>query len=135
MVWQRTRPWDGFCAVWWLWVSRGIGRAWPYKLHGNRFMEEASSQEGGEVVIVGLLLVGVRQARSDMIYWVDGGPFNTDIRRANRDGSGQETLVSGLQEPTGIALDTAAGQMYWTNFASRGQGEAGAGRRVCDPAR
>src|SRR5262249_29167099 len=36
-----------------------------------------------------------------------------DIRRANLDGSGQETLVIGLAGPRGIALDLPGGKMYW----------------------
>jgi sugar lactone lactonase YvrE len=56
------------------------------------------------------------QARSDFIYWSDfeGG----DIRRANLDGSGQTILVSGLNGPTGVALDVAGGLIYWCAWGS-----------------
>ena len=39
-----------------------------------------------------------------------------DIRRANVDGTNQQTLIQGLPTPTGIALDLAAGQFYWADF-------------------
>ena len=46
------------------------------------------------------------------VYWTELGR----IRRANLDGSGAEVLVEqGLVEPGSIALDLAAGKMYWTD--------------------
>jgi Low-density lipoprotein receptor repeat class B len=39
-----------------------------------------------------------------------------DIRRANLDGTGEQILARQLPGPAGIALDVAAGQMYWTDF-------------------
>jgi hypothetical protein len=45
------------------------------------------------------------------MYWTDY--FGNDIRRANLDGTGQKTLVTGLSTPVGIALDFSAGLMYW----------------------
>jgi hypothetical protein len=55
-------------------------------------------------------------ASGDFIYWID---FSSgDIRRANLDGSGQQTLVTGLFEPIGIALDLGAGKMYWTDYGT-----------------
>ncbi len=62
------------------------------------------------------VLIGLegRASRADQIYWTDiaGG----DIRRANLDGSGSQTLVSGLNQPAGIALDLAGGKMYWSDY-------------------
>src|SRR5262245_21888446 len=34
----------------------------------------------------------------------------------NPDGSGQNTLVSGCPHPDGVAVDTEAGHIYWTNM-------------------
>ncbi len=48
------------------------------------------------------------------IYWADGEAF-TSIRRANLDGTGVETVVREVA-PMGVAVDPAAGQVYWTNF-------------------
>src|SRR6266540_3644013 len=43
------------------------------------------------------------------MYWTDSGK----IQRANLDGRGMETLVTGLSG-SWIALDVAGGKMYWT---------------------
>jgi sugar lactone lactonase YvrE len=70
------------------------------------------------LAVLGLWLGMIGPVRSDFIYWVD---YNLgDIRRANLDGSGPETLVKGLSSPGGIALDPSGGQMYWSN---RGNGD------------
>ena len=52
------------------------------------------------------------------IYWIDVD--SRKIQRANLDGSGVEDLVEGLDFPYDIALDVAAGQMYWTDFGITG---------------
>ncbi len=49
---------------------------------------------------------------AEKLYWVDRGA--NAIRRANLDGSNDETLVSGLIDPGYIKLDVATGKMYWT---------------------
>jgi DNA-binding beta-propeller fold protein YncE len=46
------------------------------------------------------------------VYWVDNQLGK--IQRADLDGSNIEDLVTGLLLPTGIAVDTAGGKMYWT---------------------
>ena len=46
------------------------------------------------------------------MYWTD---IADKIRRANLDGSGVTELVTGLSEPTGIALDLDAGHIYFTS--------------------
>ncbi len=50
------------------------------------------------------------------LYWTDA---RTDrIQRAELDGSGIRTLVSGLGQPRDIALDRDGGRMYWTDSGS-----------------
>jgi hypothetical protein len=53
-----------------------------------------------------------RGARAESIYWADqnssSGVSSGDIRRANRDGTDMETLISGLTEPPGITLSPSA---------------------------
>jgi len=52
------------------------------------------------------------------MYWTDVGTQAADgkIQRANLDGSNiQDLVTTGLTMPMGIALDVAAGKMYWTN--------------------
>ena len=50
------------------------------------------------------------------MYWTDQG--DDTIKRANLNGNGGETLVTGLSDPSGIALDVAGGKMYWTESGS-----------------
>jgi hypothetical protein len=52
---------------------------------------------------------------NEMIYWVD--PGDDVVRRTDLDGTGPvETLVTGLSQPRGFALDVPGGKMYWTDF-------------------
>ena len=47
------------------------------------------------------------------MYWTDFGAGK--IQRANLDGSDVQDLVTGLDDPNGLALDVAGGKMYWTD--------------------
>jgi hypothetical protein len=38
------------------------------------------------------------------------------IFSANPDGSDKKVIVTGCRIPDGIAVDTAAGHIYWTNM-------------------
>ncbi|MBE3071142.1 MAG: hypothetical protein IMZ66_12985 [Planctomycetes bacterium] len=54
------------------------------------------------------------------MYWGYVDPYIDSIRpglimRADLDGSDAETVVSGLVYPAGVALDTGAGFLYWTD--------------------
>ncbi|XP_025082106.1 low-density lipoprotein receptor-related protein 4-like isoform X2 [Pomacea canaliculata] len=52
-----------------------------------------------------------------VMYWSDRGATPT-IERANYDGTGRQTLVSGgeyLNQPNAIALDTVVGRLYWAD--------------------
>ena len=69
---------------------------------------------------LGLILGLVGQARPSLMYWADQDA--SEILRANLDGSGQQVLVTGQSVPSRIALDVAAGQMYWTNESTTGGG-------------
>ena len=51
------------------------------------------------------------------MYWTDSDwrvSETPKIQRANLDGSNVRDLVTGVGQPIGIALDLAAGKMYWT---------------------
>jgi hypothetical protein len=67
------------------------------------------------------LPIGVAiDAGANQLYWCHGS-FNAGvIRRANLDGSGQVTLVTGLKNARGLALDVAGGKMYWSNSPAAG---------------
>lgn len=45
------------------------------------------------------------------LYWV----FRDKVQRGNLDGTGMETLISGLVNPRGIALDVQAGKLYFAD--------------------
>ena len=60
------------------------------------------------------------------MYWIDRGRDNLNgdmnigkIQRANLNGSNIEDIVTGLLRPLRIALDVAAGKMYWTGRAHK----------------
>jgi sugar lactone lactonase YvrE len=57
----------------------------------------------------------VPQAR---IYWLEF----TGLHTANADGSDAKTLVPLNDGPDGVAVDAAAGKVYWTNMGSGGKG-------------
>lgn len=51
---------------------------------------------------------------ANTIYWANEGGA---VRAAPLDGSGpQSSLISGESAPCGVAIDPAAGKIYWTNF-------------------
>ncbi|NNJ12811.1 DUF11 domain-containing protein [Chloroflexales bacterium ZM16-3] len=49
-------------------------------------------------------------SQRQQMYWVEA----TTIRRANLDGTGIETIISGLSAPRRIAVAEAAGKVYWS---------------------
>jgi hypothetical protein len=63
------------------------------------------------LAVLTLLLETVGQVRSDFIYW--SGYDDGNIWRAKLDGSGQQSLISGLAHPNGLALDLTGGKMYY----------------------
>lgn len=50
------------------------------------------------------------------MYWSD---WNGQINTATINGTNRQTLISGLQNPNGVALDVPAGKIYWTDVASQ----------------
>jgi len=66
----------------------------------------------GLVLVVGCLSVK-SNAATTKVYWTDW--FSDTIQRADPDGSNVETLVSGLDDPSGLAVDDQAGKIYWAN--------------------
>lgn len=87
---------------------------------------------GFETLVSTPLLAGMAlDLDQGKIYWAGGGAQDDSqqdlcplveagtIQRANFDGTGVETLVTGLQVPAGIALDPAAGKIYWVDLCTR----------------
>ena len=77
----------------------------PQGPQGERGAEEAQGPQGeqGESIAVN---------PASMLYWTNSTAGT--IQRANPDGSQVQTLVSGLDDPEGIALDMSGGKIYWT---------------------
>ncbi|MCY3868972.1 MAG: hypothetical protein OXG87_05395 [Gemmatimonadetes bacterium] len=97
---------------------------------GDERYEARFDLDGDGEVAFGDFLIFVGQFGKEVpkamekIYWTDSGtggdnPLQDDkIQRANLDGSNVETLLTydnALRIPRGIALDVAAGKMYWTD--------------------
>ena len=59
-------------------------------------------------ILFGLLLLSEANAQT---YWTESG---TGTIKVYRDGE-VETLVSGLSNPSGIAVDSVSGKLYWTD--------------------
>jgi hypothetical protein len=59
-------------------------------------------------------------AAAGKLYWSHGSFNDGRIRRANLDGSGQQTLLSSLKLARGLALDLAGGKMYWADSPAAG---------------
>ena len=76
----------------------------------------AGVQELEIIPVADWLVVGLQiDEAAQRIYWVHGS-FNAGrIRRADLDGANMETLLSGLTNPRGLALDIAGGKMYWSD--------------------
>ena len=69
----------------------------------------------------GALLVPATASAADSIYW--GNEDSGTIRFGNLDGTGTAaTLFGGEGAPCGVAIDPAAGKIYWANF---GRGDPG----------
>jgi DNA-binding beta-propeller fold protein YncE len=73
-------------------------------------------RRAAEVLVAFVCYLGfTASAGAAPFYWTDPGSFavGTDlVRRANSDGSGMQTILSGLEEPRGMALDLSRGKLY-----------------------
>jgi PQQ-like domain len=68
------------------------------------------------MVTLAALLVPAGASRADSVYWGQS-TLPGLIRVGNLDGSGSpQTLFAGESGPTGVAIDPAAGRIYWTNL-------------------
>lgn len=65
------------------------------------------------LVVLGLFFGVAGPARCQFLYYSSAaGGY---IRQVNLDGTGEVTLISGLDGPAGPTLDLAGGQMYWAD--------------------
>ncbi len=100
-------------------------RVWlgEYKFNDPRLYVIAPG--GGDVETVDIvpaedwLIVGLQvDAANGHVYWTHGsGPGR--IVRSDIDGANRVTLVSGLSNPRGLAIDVAGGRLYWSDTVDR----------------
>jgi hypothetical protein len=57
---------------------------------------------------------------SGIMFWTETDTTNGKIKKANLDGSEIQTIVSGLYNPIGIALDKTNNKIYWTHTPTTG---------------
>jgi sugar lactone lactonase YvrE len=76
------------------------GRIWRMSFDGSRVETVLQSWSAPGGIALG----------GGKMYWAEG----TAIRRANLDGTGEQTLVQGAAFFDSVALDLSAGKMYWT---------------------
>ena len=63
------------------------------------------------LAVLAALLLPATASAEDSIYW--GSEFNA-VRVGNLDGTGAQDVVAG--KPCGVAIDAAAGKIYWANW-------------------
>ncbi len=75
------------------------------------------------LAVLALMLGGSDQARADYLFWADtgnGDPNSVGIYRSNLDGTDVTQIIKGypsqVNEPIGVALDSASGHIYWTDY-------------------
>ena len=89
-------------------VARRIHRA---NRDGSSFEEVLTDSEGAPT---GYLYGVAVDEVMGKIYWTERSLLA--IRRANLDGTGQETLISGPFDPTAIAVDSGAGWLFFCDY-------------------
>ena len=73
-----------------------------------------------ETLVTGLGTLGGIAVAGDKLYWTEQtGDASGKIRCANLDGTNIETLASLRSVPFGIAVDTIARKLYWTNASGK----------------
>lgn len=83
---------------------------------GTNKIQRADMDGGGSIEDLGIAGSGPSHLELDLaagkLYWTDDDAG--ELNRANLDGSGSETVVSGLGTPRGLKLDLANRMAYWT---------------------
>ena len=102
LVWRKADNWTAFTDGYRTWANG------PYGLQTRLNTEEFSWERPAPTTL----------------YWTDAR--TRKIQRANLDGSQVEDVLAGMVLPTRLALDVAAGKLYWVDAGIRG--DAGTGR-------
>ena len=56
--------------------------------------------------------------RADGLYWVNANSPAGSLERINADGTARQTLISGLNEPLGLATDLTHEKVVWTDLGA-----------------
>ncbi|MFN8794191.1 MAG: tandem-95 repeat protein [Betaproteobacteria bacterium] len=106
-------------------VALDVGHGYLYAAERNsgQLVSRAIDGSGASTVLfsgAGSGMTNVREIEIDtvdrMLYWVGGDAMNDTIYRGRPDGTGLEMLIGGLDQAHGLALDLAAGRMYWNEY-------------------
>jgi len=98
-------------------VCHGAGHIYWGSHHGNGL--KIAKDDGAKAVelVSASFVQDVAIAPSlDAIFWSE--PFVGEIHRASLNGSNEQTIVSGLGMPWGLAVDTEMRNVYWSDFHS-----------------
>ena len=96
------------------WVDRGAPKVQRANLDGANLQDLLSGGSGfpfGFPIGIALDVLGGKMYFAEVL-------FGQSIRRVNLDGSGLETIVTGINAVTGVTVDLSAGKVYWTNAES-----------------
>ena len=55
---------------------------------------------------------------NNRMYWTEGSPADYMILSAAMDGTEMRFVIEGLSSPSGIAVDSEGGKLYWTDIGS-----------------
>jgi hypothetical protein len=94
-------------AIYWTQIPQSIARS---NLDGSAVETVIQFAFGGAFSAIAVDSIGKK------LYWTDS--LADSIRRANLDGTNVEVVLTGVIHSNGIALDVAAGKMYWTESSS-----------------
>ncbi len=92
-------------------VTLPLGRAtssnfnWDYLNNNGRLIVQRAIQWAAESPAA--------MPSAKKLYWTDD--VTNKIQRSDEDGSNIEDVITGLNRPTGLDIDTVNGKIYWTN--------------------
>ena len=104
----------------------------------EEFQRWGRGRLAGLLVTLAALLLPATASAADSIYWTaESGRY--DPGRRTRTARAPPRPCSAARRPCGVAIDPAAGKIYWTNFGGAGSGSrtwtARVPRRPCSTAR
>ena len=96
-------------------IAVSLGRVYWTDAAGNVQVANVAGDKSPRNIATGSDIGGIAVGRSK-VYWTEQtSDISGKIRSANLDGSGAADLFALTAVPHGIAVDTAAGKVYWAN--------------------